>query len=254
MIEVIDFHKTYRDLVAVEGLSFTVQSGEIMGLVGPNGAGKTTTLRSLCGIIPPTRGQLLAGGFDVVEQPIEAKRILAYIPDDPKLFDSLTVWEHLQFVASAYRLNQYDDLAESILKQFELWEKRNTFANELSRGMRQKVAICCAYLHDPKVLVLDEPLTGLDPRGIRQMKDSIIQRARNGAAIVISSHLLNLVEDICTHLLMMNRKSLLFGSISEVMDKFANLDRRSSLEEIYFQVTDSCEQQSENSEESVESK
>ncbi|MDP8245275.1 MAG: ABC transporter ATP-binding protein [Candidatus Hinthialibacter antarcticus] len=237
MIEVIDFHKAYRDLVAVEGLSFKVQPGEIMGMVGPNGAGKTTTLRSLCGIIPPTSGQLFAGGFDVVEQPVEAKRILAYIPDDPKLFDSLTVWEHLEFVAAAYQLKDFAGYGEQILKQFELWEKRSTFANELSRGMRQKVAISCAYLHDPTVLVLDEPLTGLDPRGIRQMKDSIIQRAQNGAAIVISSHLLNLVEDICTHLLMMNRVSLLFGSIDEVMEKFSNLDRRSSLEEIFFQVT-----------------
>lgn len=238
MIEVIDFHKTYRDLVAVEGLSFKVQPGEIMGMVGPNGAGKTTTLRSLCGIIPPTRGQLFAAGFDVVEQPVEAKRILAYIPDDPKLFDTLTVWEHLEFVAAAYRLQDFSEYGEALLKQFELWDKRSTFANELSRGMRQKVAICCAYLHDPKVLVLDEPLTGLDPRGIRQMKDSIIQRAQSGAAIVISSHLLNLVEDICTHLLMMNRVSLLFGRIDEVMEKFSNLDRRSSLEDIFFQVTD----------------
>ena len=149
MIHVQEYHKAYRETIAVDGLSFEVPAGAILGLVGPNGAGKTTTLRALAGIIRPTRGRLYVAGHDVVNDPVAAKRELAYIPDDPKLFDALTIWEHLQFIASAYRVADFAPKGEALLRQFELEEKRNTMAQELSRGMRQKVAICCAYLHDP---------------------------------------------------------------------------------------------------------
>ena len=190
MIEVEDYHKTYRETVAVAGLSFEVAAGTILGLVGPNGAGKTTTLRALAGIIRPTRGRLSIAGHDVVHDSLAAKRELAYIPDDPKLFDALTVWEHLEFIASAYRVADFAPKGEALLQQFELVEKRRTMAQELSRGMRQKVAICCAYLHDPKAILFDEPLTGLDPYAIRTLKASIAERAAAGAAVVVSSHLL----------------------------------------------------------------
>lgn len=240
MIQVRDFHKSYRDTVAVEGLSFQVGPGEILGLVGPNGAGKTTTLRAVAGIIPPSRGQLIVAGNDVVTQPVDAKRQMAYVPDDPKLFDSLTVWEHFEFVASAYRVEDYRPKAEDLLRQFELEEKRDTLAQELSRGMRQKVAIGCAYLHEPGALLLDEPMTGLDPRGIRTMKDSVVQRAAQGAAVVISSHLLSLVEDLSTHLLILHRgRSLFVGSIQEARSSFADLDADASLEEVFFRATES---------------
>ena len=189
MIRVEDYHKTYRETVAVDGLSFEVGPGAIMGLVGPNGAGKTTTMRALAGIIRPTRGRLFVAGHDVVLDPIAAKRELAYIPDDPKLFDALTVWEHLEFIASAYRVDDFVPKGEALLEQFELVEKRKELAQTLSRGMRQKVAICCAYLHDPKAILFDEPLTGLDPYAIRTLKASIADRARSGAAVVVSSHL-----------------------------------------------------------------
>ena len=181
LIRVEDYHKTYRETVAVAGLSFEVPAGVILGLVGPNGAGKTTTMRVLAGIIRPTRGTLMIAGHDVVNDPLAAKRELAYIPDDPKLFDALTVWEHLEFIASAYRVADFIPKAEALLQQFELVEKRGTMAQELSRGMRQKVAICCAYLHDPKAILFDEPLTGLDPYAIRTLKASIAQRAADGA-------------------------------------------------------------------------
>src|ERR1700742_623010 len=154
-----------------------VMPGQILGLLGPNGAGKTTTMRAICGVIPPTHGQLLVAGHDIVRDPIPAKRQLAYVPDDPRLFDSLTVWEHLVFIASAYRVNDFQPRAEQLLGQFELTEKRDALASELSRGMRQKVAICCAYLYQPKAILFDEPLTGLDPRGIRTMKSSVLESA-----------------------------------------------------------------------------
>src|SRR5205085_953573 len=157
---------------------------------------------------------------------------------DPKLFDALTVWEHLRFVASAYRIEQFEPHAEWLLGQFELTEKRNTMAGELSRGMRQKVAICCAYLHRPAAILLDEPLTGLDPRGIRTMKDSVRGLAGAGAAIVVSSHLLGLVEDLCTHLLIVHRgQRLFFGPASEARAAFAaNTD--ASLEDVFLRATE----------------
>jgi ABC-2 type transport system ATP-binding protein len=238
VIQVIDYHKTYRDTVAVAGLSFAVQPGEILGLVGPNGAGKTTTLRALAGIIPPTRGRLLIASHDVVSNPIPAKRALAYIPDDPKLFDSLTVWEHMQFIASAYRVRDLETIGPRLLEQFELTEKRGTLAQELSRGMRQKVAICCAYVHRPAAILFDEPMTGLDPRGIRTLKDSILEHARNGAAIIISSHLLALVEGLCSHLLILHRgRSLYFGRIADARTSIGGVTD-ASLEDVFFRATE----------------
>ena len=239
LIQVIDYHKTYRELVAVAGLSFELASGAVLGLVGPNGAGKTTTLRALAGIIPPTRGRLLLAGHDVVDDPVAAKRELAYVPDDPKLFDLLTVWEHLQFVAAAYRVADFAPRATALLERLELTEKRDTIAQELSRGMRQKVAVACAYLHEPQVILFDEPLTGLDPRGIRTLKQSIVERAAGGAAIVVSSHLLALVEDLCSHLLILRRGCAVFcGPIAQAREAFATLSHESSLEEVFFKATE----------------
>jgi ABC-2 type transport system ATP-binding protein len=239
LIRVNDYHKTYRDTVAVAGLSFEVPAGAILGLVGPNGAGKTTTMRALAGIIRPTRGTLSIAGHDVVANPLAAKRELAYIPDDPKLFDALTVWEHLEFIASAYRLAEFAAAGDVLLQQFELVEKRDTLAQELSRGMRQKVAICCAYLHDPRAILFDEPLTGLDPYAIRTLKASIAQRATAGAAILVSSHLLALVEDLCTHLLILNKgQRLFYGSLAEARFQYADLQGEASLEEVFFRATE----------------
>lgn len=237
MIQVRDFHKSYRETVAVAGLSFEVAAGEVLGLVGPNGAGKTTTLRAIAGILPPTQGRLAVGGFDIAVDPLAAKAQLAYVPDDPKLFESLTVWEHLEFVAAAYRVGDFAPKAEALLRQFELDQKRGTLAQELSRGMRQKAAICCAYLHEPKAILLDEPLTGLDPQGIRTMKESVVERARAGAAVIVSSHLLALVEDVCTHLLILDRgKRIYFGRIEEARATFAEAGVSASLEEVFFRA------------------
>ena len=237
MIQVVDYHKVYLKTVAVDGISFEVLPGQIFGLLGPNGAGKTTTMRAIAGIIPPTRGQLIVAGHDVVQQPVEAKRALAYVPDDPKLFDALTVWEHLLFMADAYRVTDWQPHATLLLEQFELTEKRNTPAQELSRGMRQKVAIACAYLHHPKAILFDEPLTGLDPRGIRTMKQSVRDHAAAGAAVIVSSHLLTLIEDLCTHLLIMHRgKQLFSGTVADARTSFATGEQ--SLEDVFFTATE----------------
>jgi ABC-2 type transport system ATP-binding protein len=237
LIQVVDFHKTYRDLTAVAGLSFHVAAGAVMGLVGPNGAGKTTTLRALAGIIPPTHGRLVVAGHDIVADSVQAKRAMAYVPDDPRLFDALTVWEHFEFIASAYEVKDYEPKAEAFLERFELTDKRDTITQELSRGMRQKVAVACAYLHDPRVILFDEPLTGLDPHGIRTLKASIKERAAAGAAIIVSSHLLSLVEDLCSDLLILRKGQLLFlGPVSEARSRFSQLGEGATLEEVFFRA------------------
>lgn len=239
MIEVVDFCKHYRATVAVEGLSFNVQSGQVLGLLGPNGAGKTTTLRAICGVIPATGGAIRVDGCDVATDAVAAKRMLAYVPDDPKLFDALTVWEHLQFIASVYRVSAFADRATALLEEFELAPKRNVLAQELSRGMRQKLAICCAYLHQPRAILLDEPLTGLDPHGIRAMKQSVRRHAAEGAAVIVSSHLLALVEDLCTDLLILHHgRRMFFGKVSDARAAFAVAGGDASLEDLFFHVTE----------------
>ena len=239
MIDVRHLHKAYGQTIAVEDLSFPVGPGQILGLLGPNGAGKTTTMRAVAGVIPPTRGQIVVAGHDVVQSPVAAKKALAYVSDDPKLFDALTVFEHLEFIASAYDVTDFKTRADRLLEQFELTEQRNKLAQELSRGMRQKVAVCCAYLHEPRAIVVDEPLTGLDPRGIRTMKQSLRDRAARGAAVVISSHLLALVEDLCTDLLILHHgRQLFFGGAGRAREVFAGTGEDSSLEEVFFRATE----------------
>src|ERR1043166_184947 len=162
MIEVENLTKLYGEFVAVNELSFSVQYGEVMGLVGPNGAGKTTTLRCLSGIIPSPRGTIRVGGYNLERAPIPAKRTLAFFPDEPRLFDYLTVEQHLAFTARIYQVGNYEPIAGQLLEELELAGKRKALPGELSRGMKQKLAIACGLLHSPKVIYFDEPLTGLD--------------------------------------------------------------------------------------------
>ncbi|MCO6044670.1 ABC transporter ATP-binding protein [Aeoliella sp. ICT_H6.2] len=238
MIVVDDFHKQYDQTLAVHDLSFRVEPGEVLGLIGPNGAGKTTTLRSLAGIVNPSRGQLSVAGHDVSREPIAAKSQLAYVPDDPPNFSDLTVGEHLAFTASVYRVDDAQRKANTLLEQFELAAKQSTPARSLSRGMRQKLAICCAYLYDPAVLLLDEPLTGLDPHGIRTLKRTIRERADNGAAAIVSSHLLAMVEDVCTHVLILDKGTKQFcGPIEDLYRHYEREQQATSLEDIFFAAT-----------------
>src|SRR3989442_5082347 len=203
MIQVDSLTKLYGEFVAVNELCFRAQPGEVLGLVGPNGAGKTTTLRCLSGIIPPTRGSVRIGEHDLAQDAIAANRKLAFFTDEPRIFDYLTVQQHLAFTARIYQVAGYEAAAAQLLDELELSGKTHALPGELSRGMKQKLAIACGLLHAPKVIFFDEPLTGLDPLGIRRMKDSILNRAREGAAIIISSHLLHLLEEVCSHVLIL---------------------------------------------------
>jgi ABC-2 type transport system ATP-binding protein len=217
VIEVDGLTKLYGDFPAVRDLSFQVADGEVLGLVGPNGAGKTTTIRAIAGIIAPSRGRIRVAGHDIRDEPVAAKSLLAFIPDEPHLFDYLTVEEHLLFVGRLYRVRDARARLEPLLDELELLPRRRALPPELSRGMKQKLAIACGLLHSPSALLLDEPLTGLDPVGIRRMKATIIRRAAEGAAVILSSHLLHLVEEICTRVLVMRRgEAVAIGSIAEI--------------------------------------
>src|SRR6476659_4031334 len=234
MIEVEGLQKLYGDFPAVQGLSFEVASGEVLGLVGPNGAGKTTTIRSIAGIIIPTKGRIRIAGHDLSTDPVAAKSALAFIPDEPHLFEYLTVEEHLRFVGRLYRLGDVSARIPRLLEELDLSDKRGALPGELSRGMKQKLAIACGLLHDPKALLLDEPLTGLDPVGIRRMKATIMRRAAAGTAVILSSHLLHLVEEICTRVLVMQRgRVVAFGTIAEILEGRPDLQSR-NLEDVFL--------------------
>lgn len=238
-IQVDGFRKQYDGTLAANDICFDLPAGSVGALIGPNGAGKTTTIRCLSGILKPTAGTLHVAGHDVVTQPLEVKKRIAYVPDDPPLFESLTVWEHMQFVQTAYSLGNFQAEAQALLEEFKIWDKRDSLASELSRGMRQKVAIACAYLHRPDVLFFDEPLTGLDPAAIRLLKQTIVDRARAGAAVLVSSHLLALVEDICDHLVILSKGNCLFSGSKEEARHLH--DGANSLEEIFFKIVDKHE-------------
>jgi len=237
MISVDSLTKLYGDLTAVEGLSFAVAPGEVLGLVGPNGAGKTTTLRSIAGIIAPTRGQIRIAGHDLATEPVKAKGQLAFIPDEPQLFDYLTVEEHLRFIGRLYGVAEAPARIPRLLHELELEEKRLALPTELSRGMRQKLAIACGLLHEPGALILDEPLTGLDPAGMRKMRVTIAARARAGAAVILSSHLLHLVEELCTKLLVIHRgRAVAYGTFAEIVADRPQLAGR-GLEDVFLALT-----------------
>lgn len=237
VIRVDAFKKAYQNEIAVDGLSFTLESGQVLGMIGPNGAGKTTTLRAIAGILPSSAGSIAVSGFDVDDHPLDVKKITAYVPDDPQLFNDLTVEQHFAFTASVYEVPGWQSSMEEILIRFDLTTKRKKRASELSRGMRQKLAIGCAYLFNPQALLLDEPMTGLDPKGIRVLKKTIEERAKRGDAIIISSHLLAMVEDICTHVMILELgQKKFFGSIEELKQQFASEsgDEAGSLEDFFF--------------------
>lgn len=242
MIEVSDLTKRYGSFTAVHQLSFAVRPGEVLGLVGPNGAGKTSTLRCLAGIIPASSGTIRIAGHDLAAEPIAAKRALAFFPDEPRLFDYLTVRQHLKFVARIYGVRDHEALAQPLLEEFEIADKADQLPGELSRGMKQKLAIACGLLHGPQVMFFDEPLTGLDPLGIRRMKNSIVQRARAGATIVLSSHLLHLLEEVCTHVLILKLGAKIAdGTLAEVAARFSPGEGKINLEDVFIRATEGTE-------------
>ena len=242
MIEIEGLSKRYGTMMAVDGLSLRVEEGEILGLVGPNGAGKTTTLRCASGIIPPTSGSVRISGFDLASDPVEAKRRLAFVPDEPRLFDYLTARDHLRITARLYGVVDGEERAETLLEELELGQRKDAYPAELSRGMKQKLMVAMALLHRPKALLLDEPLTGLDPAAMRRMKDRVREAARSGVAVILSSHMLHLVEELCRRVVIVvaGRKAL-DGTLDEIRGAFPAGVGRGDLESIFLKAVGESE-------------
>ena len=238
MIEIQDLVKAYDGFRAVDGLSLRVEPGEILGLVGPNGAGKTTTLRCLAGIIPPTSGHVAIAGFDLQQRPTEARQRLAFVPDEPHLFDHLTALDHLILFSRLYGVADGPTRAETILADAGLHDQRLSFPGELSRGMKQKLVVACALLHRPEALVLDEPLTGLDPAAMRRMKRAVLDTAAAGASVIVSSHMLHLVEEVCDRVLIVSHgKTVLEGTLEEIRTELPDVDADADLETLFLKAT-----------------
>jgi len=235
MIAVSNLTKVYGAFRAVDDLTFAVAPGEILGLIGPNGAGKTSTLRCIAGIQSPSAGSISVAGHDLAREPVAAKRELAFFGDEPHLFEYLTVAEHLRLTARIYHVRDFEAPTRALVRQLELEGKEDALPGELSRGMKQKVAIACGLLHRPKALLFDEPLTGLDPLGIRRMKETILEQGRGGASVIVSSHLLHLVEEICTRILILDRGvKVADGTLAALS---AQAEPGSNLEQIFLAVT-----------------
>ena len=219
MIEVIHFTKRYGDFLAVDDLSFSIGAGEIFGFIGPNGAGKSTTIRFLATLLRPTEGEGRVAGHSVVADPMAVRRVIGFMPDDFGVYDGMKVWEFLDFFAVAYQIPraQRKQIIGQVLELLDLTSKRDDYVNGLSKGMKQRLCLAKTLVHDPPVLILDEPASGLDPRARLEMKALLSELKGMGKTILISSHILSELADFCTSIGIIERGKLLAaGSIQDI--------------------------------------
>jgi len=238
MLEVSRLVKQYKKFRAVDDLSFTISPGEIVGLLGPNGAGKTTALRCIAGILKPTAGNILINGHDVVVDQAKAKLGLAFVPEVPSLYELLTVDEHLRFVAMCFNtLDRYEELRDPLLDRYDLIEKKDQLVATLSKGMRQKLSVACALIHNANVLLFDEPMIGIDPAGARELKDEIVRERSRGAAILISTHLLDTAEKLCDRVIIVAKGHKIAEGTLEQLQHLSSREGQ-SLEEVFLALTE----------------
>lgn len=230
MLKVSHVTKRYGKVTANKDLSFEVGKGQIAILLGPNGAGKSTIIKCIVGLLR-LDGEITVDGKP--NKSLEAKKILGYIPEMPVLYPLLTVEEHLEFIARAYRLEGWEDYADKLIKRFELDDKRKKLGGELSKGMQQKLSICCGILPRPKVVVFDEPLVGLDPHAIKELKELIIELKQDGAAILISTHMIDSVEDYWDVAHIMQE-----GSFAVTRTRLEMQQEETTLEQLFFSITE----------------
>jgi ABC-2 type transport system ATP-binding protein len=240
LIETSHLVKRYGDKLAVDDVSIQVYGGEIFGFLGPNGAGKTTTIKMIVGLLHPTSGSVTVGGFDVVTQPVHAKAACGYVPDEPNLYAKLTGRELLSFVGDLYELGKEQKArrSEELLRLFELADAGDDTTDSYSHGMKQKTSLAAALVHDPKVLVLDEPTVGLDPRSARLIKDILRQMASRGAAVMLSTHILEIAQNMCDRIGIINKGRLI---ASGTMEELRKGQGESSLEDIFLSLTGGAE-------------
>lgn len=241
IIEVHELTKRYGSFHALNGISFSIAPGEIFGFLGVNGAGKTTTLKILAGILQPTSGAAYIGGFHTVSDPLRAKALIGFIPDRPHLYPKLTGREHLYFVADLYRLPPPDaeKRIDQLLDDYALSQWQDELIESYSHGMKQRLATCAALLHRPKVLIVDEPMVGLDPHGAKLLKESFKRYSAEGMAILLSTHSLNVAEEVSDRLAIINRGALLdIGTLDEIRSRAGLGD--SGLEQMFLHLTSSA--------------
>jgi ABC-2 type transport system ATP-binding protein len=230
--------KAFDGKLAVDHLDLTVRAGELYALLGPNGAGKTTTLRMVAGLLKPDSGSISVFGVDALADPIATKRMIAWVPDEPMLYDKLTPLEYLEFVAGLWSVNPKlaQTRAEELLRWLDLWDNRDQRCEGFSRGMKQKAALAGALIHEPKLLILDEPLTGLDAAVARQVKDLLQLRVREGATVIITTHILEVAERVAERIgIIQSGKLRAEGTLTELRNHSGLRD--SSLEDVFLELT-----------------
>lgn len=225
MLKASDVTKKYEKLIANNSVSLTVNDGEIAVLLGPNGAGKSTLIKCICGLLR-FQGEISLNGKS--NKSIEAKRILGYVPEMPAVYDLLTVSEHLEFIRRSYRMSD-DGTGDMLLKRFELYDKRDKLGKELSKGMQQKLSVCCALCHKPEVIIFDEPMVGLDPYAIKELKEIFLELKNEGKSVLISTHMIDSVEDYWDTAYIMAE--------GELKAKVKSGEGKESLQELFFTVT-----------------
>ncbi len=238
-LEIVHLTRTFGDVVAVDDVSLAVGRGEIVGLVGPNGAGKTTLLRCVVGLLRPGSGGVLVAGRDLEAAPAAAKAATGFVPDIPDLFEHLTVADHVEFAARLFGRPDRVAAGLALARELGLDGTLGQVPEELSAGMRQRLALACALAHEPSLLVLDEPLTNVDPRGARLVKDLLRREASRGCGVLLSSHMLALVEEMADRVVVMDRGRVkLDASLSDVRERMAAAaGRGGALEELFLAIT-----------------
>jgi ABC-2 type transport system ATP-binding protein len=237
MLEVANLVKEYKSLRAVDGISFVIQPGEIVGLLGPNGAGKTTALRCIAGILRPTWGEIRINGFDLVREQAKAKAGLAFVPEVPSLYELLTVDEHLRFVAMCFNaLDTYERKGQEPLHRYHLLDKKHSLVATLSKGMKQKLAVACAFIHEASVLLFDEPIIGIDPAGVAEIKAELHRARVAGCAILVSTHLLDTAERLCDRVIIVAKgRKVAEGTLAQLRQMSG---MEGSLEEVFLKLTE----------------
>ncbi|MFD1040541.1 ABC transporter ATP-binding protein [Virgibacillus byunsanensis] len=233
-IKLTDLAKSYRKQKAVHNLNLEVNKGELFGFLGPNGAGKTTTIKMLTGLLEPTSGTAEVNGIDIWKQPIQAKKNIAYVPDQPNLYPKLTGWDYLEFIASVFHVpeEKFQAKATELLSTFNLTDQADDLIESYSHGMKQKIAICGALVHEPEVLFLDEPTVGLDPKSARSLKNLLRELCDNGMTAFVSTHILEIAEQMCDRVgIILDGDIIALGTMNELK----STDQ--SLEDIFLELT-----------------
>lgn len=236
-LEIRGLTKIYVENAVVNSLDLTIRPGELYALLGPNGAGKTTTMRMVAGLLEPTNGSISVFGVDALAEPLRAKQLIAWLPDEPLLYDKLTVLEYLEFVAALWSVPPEiaAGRAEELLRGLELWDNRGDRCETFSRGMKQKAVLAGALLHDPQLMLLDEPLTGLDASIARHVKDMLQERARSGHSVILTTHILEVAERLADRIgIIANGRLLAEGTLEELRARAGA--GQSSLEDVFLHL------------------